>query len=257
MILLSHSVSEGVIGIPTGSEAFRSAAEIGAMLLLHGDTDHPFLSIWTFVVLGTFAAFYYTSVGVNSRIHKSLIKTIGEVAGASVSIKEALLPMRRGGLTCTGIRIQNPSNFRTVSFISIGKARADISLGTILRELVEIQTISLVDLDVHLDERPWLPDGVSMRDAISQKNRDNQSSERRYVVQELEISNMIIHIPGSILGEEEVTRNVDELRIHNLSGQKDLPLHLLIADILDELLIAVDKSVRQEFETNIRSNEEV
>ena len=165
------------------------------------------------------------------------------VLGVTTTLDEASIGIFSGRFGLKGLVIGNPEGFQSPFLLRMGEGKTEVSLGTLMSDKIEIQTLELSNLHLNLEKRG----GTSNYEEVlknleteEQAPQEEPGSTKEFVIREVVIRNVsvtadLLPLGGSL---SRVTLSVPELRFQNVGEGSSVTIGEVIGRILEEVLAA-------------------
>ena len=167
--------------------------------------------------------------------------------GVDTTLSSASVGVLSGKLGLKDLRIANPQGYKTDRFFGLGEGNVAVSLGSLRGEVVEIPTLALSDITINLERTgdkanyQVIMDNLKRFESGGSTGEKPPSDQKRFVITQLTIRNVKVHVDLLPLGGELTTVNIPiesvELKDVGTAG-KGVPLPEL-ANIIVKALLAV------------------
>ncbi|MBX3383753.1 MAG: hypothetical protein KF864_09625 [Phycisphaeraceae bacterium] len=160
-------------------------------------------------------------------IAKAAIERGGTHAtGVQTTLDSAKVGLRAGTFEMSGLRIANPAGFKTEKFFTLGSGGVSVSYDSLQQPVVVLPTLKLSDLTVNLERNEGKTNYKVLLDNLGRTSSGSQPSkppaaggeEKKFVVNELEITNVNVRVDMIGLGSVSPAVNVpiERIRLTNV-----------------------------------------
>ena len=172
------------------------------------------------------------------------IESGGEsVLGVTTTLEEASIGIFSGRFGLKGLVIGNPEGFKSPFLLRMGEGETEVSLGSLLSDKIEIQTLELSDLHLNLEKRGGTSnykEVLKNLETEEESPEEEPGSTKELVIREIVIRNVsvtadLLPVGGSL---SRVTLAVPELRFSNIGQESSVTIGEVIGRILQEVLAA-------------------
>jgi hypothetical protein len=198
------------------------------------------LVIVVLLVITVLGGFMYVDVIARRGVEHGATYALGvetKLAKADVGIFSGTFDMK-------GLNVANPEGFQSPHFLNLGTGGVDVTLPSLRKETVELTRLNLGDLDVNLERRG----GKSNYDVIldnlrklesGEKPPEKSGSEKRFIVREIDITDVNIHFDMLPEGGEltKVDVPIDAIRLTDVGSDTDKGV--LLADLSGVIIKAI------------------
>jgi hypothetical protein len=164
---------------------------------------------------------------VDRRTAQAIEEHAGAALGVPSSLERASVGLLTGRFTLSDLRISNPQGFDAPEVILMGEGEGRIRLTTLLGEVVELSHLTISDTEMHLERRGGTGNYEPILAHYIEEGRHVGDPDRRYVIDELLVRDVVVHLdlmPDR--GEEARLRvPIEELRLVGV-GEEDAGLML-------------------------------
>lgn len=201
-------------------------------------------------------------VGAGAMIFIDSIARRGIEQGSSyalavpTSLQSADVGIFSGTFDMDGLTISNPQGFDAPHFLRLGEGGVQVSLNSLRSDLVNLPTLRLSDLDIHVQQ----VGGRSNIGAILENLKRFESSEqpgaqepsgdqtpaggKRFIVEELRIENVRVHVDSAPLGGEGLKVDLDVPPIVMKGIGSDTGKGVLLGELADIVVKALVGAIR-------------
>lgn len=197
-----------------------------------------------YVVLSAIAALIVCIAVLIHLVGNSILKTGIETAATKtlnvgVSIDDMDLSILGGKVSFQNLVIDNPPGYKHDKLLEVGNARIAVSIGSLLKDTVNIKEIMLDGVNVVLEQRGVTSNNLqdiikTISQADTQPEGETKKAAKKLHIDNLEITNVtvkakLLPIPGKA---DTVTLKLDPIRMTDLGSDDKLDTAKLSAKIL-------------------------
>ncbi len=166
-------------------------------------------------------------VGVMSidSIAKTGIEKGGTYAlGVDTKVDSVSIGLLSGQFGLSGLKVANPSGFKTAEFMSLGNAGVAISTASLNKPVVELPTLSLSTIRVSLERTGGKSNYQLILDNLAKLKSGSPSSqggsEKKFVIKDLTITDVKVHLDLLGIGGELTALDVpiDKISLKNVGS---------------------------------------
>lgn len=138
--------------------------------------------------------------------------------GVPTTLGSARVGVFSGEFGMSGLKVANPQGFPAPHFLSLNEAAVAVSLGSLMKDTIEVPTFSLDGIDVHLERREGRSNYQVILDNLEKlsggKGKEPASPTRRpdegkkLVIRDLTIRRVTVHV--DMLGIEGATAAIGD-----------------------------------------------
>lgn len=156
-----------------------------------------------------------------------------------------------GSFEMKGLTVANPEGFSTPHFLKLGSGGVKVSLGSLREDVVTLPNLALSDIDINVQQTA----GGSNVGAILNNLKRFESGEKpktpepageakRFIVNELRIENVKVHVNAAPLGGQGMTTtlNVPEIVMKDIGS--DTGKGVLLGELADIVVKALVGAIR-------------
>jgi hypothetical protein len=165
-------------------------------------------------------------------------------------VRIGLLP---GSIRVGSLTVANPPGFDSPHFVKMGRARLDVSLGTLREDTVNVPLFSLDGVDLVLEREAGRTNYGAILDNMQRfessdptppADAGEAAAEKKFVVHDLVIRNVEARIElAKELGDAgKLVARIPEIRLRNIGSGKGVELTQLTNIIVKAVLEAVSKN---------------
>jgi hypothetical protein len=197
------------------------------------------------VVAAVFGVAFYAD-----SIAKAAVEKGGTYAlGVPTKLGDADVGLLSGGLEMKKLDVANPQGYKSASFLSMGDGAVKVSLGTLRKDVVEIPTLSLADIQINLEKsgdkanyQVILDNLKKLESGSAQPQQKPAEAGKKFVITKVDISNVKVHVDLLPVGGELTQANItlDKVELNDVgTAGKGVPLSDLASIIVKALMSAI------------------
>ena len=195
------------------------------------------------LVLGTVAVALYIDTIAKTAIERGATYALG----VETTLGSADVGLLSGTFSIGDLTVANPAGFDSPYFTHLGEGDVKVALKTLRRQTVELPTLTLTDLDIHLDKKA----GKANYDVIlenlkrfeSGENAEDEAAGKKFIIKEVLVKNIMVHVQLLPLGGDLTKLDVpiDEVRLENVGSEtsRGVLMSELTGLIIKGVLIAI------------------
>ena len=167
--------------------------------------------------------------------------------GVETTLGSADVKLLSGSFAMGDLTIANPQGFESPYFTHLGAGDVEVAIKTLRQETVQLPTLTLTNLEMYLDKK----EGKANYDVIlenlkrfeSQEDDEHTSGGKKYIIDEVVIKNIMVHVQLLPLGGNLTKLDVpiDEIRLENVGSEEHqgVAMSRLTSAIIKGMLIAI------------------
>ncbi len=161
--------------------------------------------------------------------------------GVDTKVDKADVGLMSGDFDLSGVRVSNPAGFTSDHFMHLTDGGMGVSLGTLMKETVEVPRFTLSGIDVHLEKQRGKANYQTILDNLARFESSDPSAERgkRFVIRDLVIKDVTIHINLLPLAGSLTKLDVQVPEIHLKDIGSDGDRGVVIAELTNILVKAI------------------
>lgn len=187
------------------------------------------IALGLFVTLAVFlvVALVVVSGIADRRAAAAVTESAGAALGVPASLERASVGIVTASIGLTDLRLSNPEGFEASEIILVREAAGRARLSTVFSEVVEIRRFEIRDAEMWLERR----DGTGNYEAIVghylREGRHVGDPDRRYVIEELVVEDMVVHLDlvPEMGDEARLSVPIEGIRLRDV-GEADAGLML-------------------------------
>lgn len=195
------------------------------------------------LLVGVFAVFMYIDGIARAGIERGATYALG----VETTLGQADVGVLSGTFDMSGLKVKNPEGFGSEHFLSLGDGGVAVSLGSLRSELVELPKLSLSDLDLVLEKKDGKSNYKVILDNLGRfesktedpKKPDKSSEGKKFVVREVEITNVKVHVDLLPIGGELMKSEIPIDRIYLTDVGTDSDKGVVLGELSGVLLKAI------------------
>lgn len=167
------------------------------------------------------------------------------------SLSSADVGVLSGKFAMSGLEIANPEGFDSPYFLRLESAGVEVSLDSLMSDVVTLPSLSLTDLNVHIDGVTGKSNVKTILDNLKRfesdepkPDSDEAAPAKKFVVNEIDIQNVVVHVHLLPAGGELTTQKliVPEIKLTDV-GSAGEPITL--AELSNIITQAILKSAEE------------
>ena len=195
------------------------------------------------IIVGLLIAF-----GMIDTIARTGVEKGGTYAlGVPTQLKSADVGVFKGEVGLSGLRIANPEGFKGDAFLTLGDGGLAVSLGSLRQDVVEIPSLSLTDIDLHLERAgdkanyQVILDNLKRFESGDAPPPEDDGEGKRFVIGRIDIKDVAAHVQLIPLGGEMSTIEVvvPEVVLSDVGADKPLKMGELMNVVTQALLSTI------------------
>ncbi len=175
------------------------------------------------LVLATVAVALYIDTIAKTAIERGATYALG----VETTLGSADVGLLSGTFSMGDLTVANPAGFESPYFTHLGEGDVKVALKTLRQQTVELPTLTLTDLDIHLDKK----EGKANYDVIlenlsrfeSGEGAEKEADGKKFVINEILVQRIVVHVQLLPIGGDLTKLDVpiDEVRLHNVGSETD------------------------------------
>lgn len=181
--------------------------------------------------------------GFGNRAIKSAVeKAASEALGVEVSIGDISLSIFGGSVELEDLVVANPEGYSGESFLSLGNAKIDVSIKSLLSDTVEIEDMRFSDVSISVEQKGLTNNLQTILDSLPAKDQSADTGDAKDLrVTYLELKNIrvevqLLPLPGQI---STVPLTIESIEMHDLGTDNKLSIAKLTGKILMEIAAGI------------------
>ncbi|RNC82240.1 MAG: AsmA family protein [Phycisphaera sp.] len=167
------------------------------------------------------------------------------------SLNSADVGVLSGKFAMSGLEIANPEGYDSPYFLRLESAGVEVSLDSLMSDVVTLPNLSLTDLNVHIDGVTGKSNVKTILDNLKRfesdepkPDADESAPAKQFVVNEIDIQNVVVHVHLLPLGGDISTQKliVPEIKLTDV-GSAGEPVTL--AELSNIITQAILKSAEE------------
>ena len=167
--------------------------------------------------------------------------------GVPTELASADIGVFGGTVELSGLRVANPEGFKGDAFLTLGDGGLAVSMGTLRQDVVEVPSLSLTNIDLHLErtgERAnyqVILDNLKRFESGDAPPPEDSEGGKRFIIRKVEIRDVAAHVQLIPLGGEMSTIEVvvPEVVLTDVGADKPLKLGELMNVVTQALLSTI------------------
>lgn len=195
------------------------------------------------------AAFVIATLLVDRRVASAVEESVEAALGVPATLDRASVRFLTGGFTLSGLRISNPEGFEAPEVIVMARGEGRIRLTTFFDEVVAMPRLTLRDLALHLERREGRGNYEPILLHYAEEGRHVGDPDRRYVIDELVIRDVVVHLDVLPEAGEEARMEVpiEELVLRDVGeAEAGIMLQEVVGVVADALVQAALERAAEE-----------
>ncbi len=175
------------------------------------------------LVLATIAVALYIDTIAKTAIERGATYALG----VKTTLGSADVGLLSGTFSMGDLTVANPAGFETPHFTHLQEGGVELTFGSLREETVELPTLTLSGLDIHLDKS----EGKANYDVIlenlsrfeSGDDVEKETDGKKFVINEILIQRIVVHVQLLPIGGDLTKLDVpiDEIRLRNVGSDTD------------------------------------
>jgi hypothetical protein len=184
---------------------------------------------------------------IDSLVRKGVEKGGTYALGVPTELASADVGVFGGTVALAGLRIANPEGFKGDAFLTLGDGGLAVSLGTLRQDVVEVPSLSLTNIDLHLERAgeqanyQIILDNLKRFESGDAPTPKDGEGGKRFIIRKVEIRDVAAHIQLIPLGGELSTIEVvvPAVILTDVGADKPLKLGELMNVVTQALLSTI------------------
>jgi hypothetical protein len=184
---------------------------------------------------------------IDSLVRKGVEKGGTYALGVPTELASADVGVFGGTVALAGLRIANPEGFKGDAFLTLGDGGLAVSLGTLRQDVVEVPSLSLTNIDLHLERAgeqanyQVILDNLKRFESGDAPTPKEGEGGKRFIIRKVEIRDVAAHIQLIPLGGELSTIEVvvPEVILTDVGADNPLKLGELMNVVTQALLSTI------------------
>ncbi len=175
------------------------------------------------LVLAMVAVAFYIDTIAKTAIERGATYALG----VETALGSADVGLLSGTFTMGDLTVANPAGFDSPHFTYLHEGGVELTLGSLRKETIELPTLTLSGLDIHLDKS----EGKANYDVIlenlsrfeSGDDAERETDGKKFVINEVLIQRIVVHVQLLPIGGDLTKLDVpiDEVRLRNVGSETD------------------------------------
>lgn len=149
--------------------------------------------------------------------------------GVDTKLDKASIGLFSGKFGLSGLEVANPAGFKAPHFLSLGDGSLAVSLGSLNSDKIEVPSFKLSKLDVHLEKvndkanYQVILDNLKKFESKEEKPAEPAKEGKRYIVKEVVIENVVIHIDLLPIGGDltKIDLKIPSITLKDVGSESD------------------------------------
>lgn len=175
------------------------------------------------------------------RLAKSAIEYGGTYAlGVPTTLDKASIGVFSGKFGLSRLQIANPQGFKSESFLKLETGATSLSIGSLLKDKIEVQQLTLSDMELNLERDKGSTNYAKILDNLARfESSEKKEGGKGFVVREIAIRNVAVRVGlVPVVGDmTSFTVKIPEIILKDVGS--DSKTGVLIADLTGIVLKAV------------------
>ncbi len=171
------------------------------------------------IITGTLAVVFV------DKIAKTGIEKGGTYAlGVNTRVDTVSVGLLSGEFGLSGLKVANPAGFKSPEFMTLGDAGVAVSTASLRQPVIELPTLSLTTVRVNLEKSGGKSNYQAILDSLSRLKSNSgtktSSSEQKFIVKELTITDVKVHMDLLGIGGDLTALDVpiDKITLKNIGS---------------------------------------
>ncbi len=175
------------------------------------------------LVLATVAVALYIDTIAKTAIERGATYALG----VETTLGSADVGLLSGTFSMGDLTVANPAGFESPYFTHLQEGSVEVALGSLRQETVELPTLTLSGLDIHLDKREGKANYNVILDNLgrfeSGEDSEKEAGGKKFVINEILIQRIVVHVQLLPIGGDLTKLDVpiDEVRLRNVGSDTD------------------------------------
>lgn len=175
------------------------------------------------LVLATVAVALYVDTIAKTAIERGATYALG----VETTLGSADVGLLSGTFSMRDLTVANPAGFESPYFTHLGEGDVKVALKTLRQQTVELPTLTLTDLDIHLDKKEGKANYDVILENLSRFESGDESEKeadgKRFVINEILIERIVVRVQLLPIGGDLTKLDVpiDEIRLRNVGSDTD------------------------------------
>jgi len=204
----------------------------------------------TLVLLVLLAVGYAAATWVaNQRTAAVVVEHTAQALGVTTSLEYASVTLLTGGIRLSGLAADNPTGFDAPQVLLLPQVQGRVRITTLLRPVVEMSSLTLSDMELHLERREGIGNYTLVLDHFIREGRHLGDPHRRFVIETLVVRDAMVHLDlVPRLGPAgRLSVPIHELRLTDIGGaEQGLMLQEVVGVVVRSVLQAVLERVARD-----------
>lgn len=223
--------AERPLGAPIACERTRSMKR----------TIQIIVAVLALLVVGVIVGLVF----VDSLARGAVERGASDALGVQTSLEGANVGVLSGTFSMSGLLVANPPGYGDRPFLSLKKGGVAVSLGTLMKNTIELPSLRLSGLDVDIERAKGKSNyGVILSHVAGDRAPASGSTAKEgptFVVREVMIENVSVRVSFAPLGGDAtvVTIPIERITLTDVGADKPLPMSELAGVLVQAVLATV------------------
>ena len=173
------------------------------------------------------------SLFANAAARKGVEAGATYALGVNTTLQHASVGLLSGKFGLSGLKVANPAGYKADKFLSLGDGNVAVSLGSLMKDTIEVPTFSLDTIEVNLEKKDGKANYQVILDNLAKLSKGTEPSTKptaqgggkKLIIKDLTIRKVVVHAdlvgaPGAVGGvlnqATAVTIPIDEIKLQNV-----------------------------------------
>ncbi|MAE66807.1 MAG: hypothetical protein CMJ18_21320 [Phycisphaeraceae bacterium] len=164
--------------------------------------------------------------------------------GVTTKLDSMDVGLTSGSIDLGGLNIDNPEGFTAPYFLSLGRGRLDVSLGSLTESTVVVPELSLGNLKMSLERRGDTSNYTTLMENLKRfESKEKQPGGKQYVIRRLLIEDIDVQVDIQMLGQDlkRVPLRIDKIELVDVGSETEGGV--LLAELYDVIFKALLQGV--------------
>jgi hypothetical protein len=185
----------------------------------------------------------------NQRTAAVVVENTAQALGVTTSLEYASVTLLTGGIRLSGLAADNPTGFDAPQVLLLPQVQGRVRVTTLLRPVVEMSSLTLSDLELHLERREGIGNYTLILDHFIREGRHLGDPDLRFVIETLVVRDAMVHLDlvPRLGAAGRLSVPIHELRLSDVGGaEQGLVLQEVVGVVIRSVLQAVLERVARE-----------
>lgn len=196
------------------------------------------------LVVAVFAVIF---VYIDSAAKAGVELAASSALGVNTTLDKADVGILNGSFSMSGLNIDNPPGFTEAPFLTLGKGDVVVSLGSLLKDTIELPLLNLDELHIEIAQRKGKTNYGSILANVQTDRKPSSTSStttpsaKTFIIHKVRITNVTARLSLAPIGGEPtvVTIPIDKIELKEVGADQPLPLSQLAGVIVQAVLSSV------------------